>query len=178
MRPRRVGNRPIISEKREGCKRHGGHILVLYWGVHTVVVSCRRSVYRQLTTGRKSMLVSLRAHGHWLLFATTALVLLSCLLLGASAVARPLSHSSYLALAQHVVPSVPYTICGTLSFASPVTYTANTRPRSSTTGYLNGDSNLDLVVTDYSANSVSVFLGNSMRIAKSTGWLHLTTNQE
>jgi hypothetical protein len=60
-----------------------------------------------------------------------------------------------------VQASVPYTLCGTLSFASPVTYTAATRPRSSTAGYLNGDANLDLVVTDYSANSVSVFLGNA-----------------
>lgn len=51
--------------------------------------------------------------------------------------------------------------CGTVTFAPPVTYAANTRPRSATIGLLNSDNNLDLVVTNYSANSVSVFLGNS-----------------
>src|SRR5205823_2597956 len=107
------------------------------------------------------MFASFRARSHWLLFAITSLVLLCCLLFGAAAVARPLSHREYLSSAERVAPSVPYTMCGTLTFASPVTYTANTRPRSSTTGYLNGDSNLDLIVTDYSANSVSVFLGNA-----------------
>ncbi len=51
--------------------------------------------------------------------------------------------------------------CGTLSFAPPVTYPASTRPRSATLAQLNAaDSFPDIVVTDYSANAVSVLLGN------------------
>jgi len=47
------------------------------------------------------------------------------------------------------------------TFLSPVTYaTTDTIPNSIATADLNGDGNLDLVVTDFYAGEVSVFLGN------------------
>src|SRR5437879_2404906 len=88
----------------------------------------------------------------FVLFTFAALGLLACILLGASASARSapggVASSN---TASGARSSVPYTLCGTLSFAAPITYTANTRTRSSATGYLNADNNLDLVVTDYTA---------------------------
>ncbi len=104
------------------------------------------------------MFAGIRGQRGWLLlFVFTVLALLGCLMLAASAPAHGAPESA----AVPPVSASPDVLCGSLSFASPVTYTANTRPRSSTTGYLNSDANLDLVVTDYSATSVSVFLGNS-----------------
>src|SRR5438067_877480 len=98
---------------------------------------------------------SLRPQGWWLLLAVLALALLGCLTFSASAVARPAPQ--YDSISSSKPPATP---CGSLSFAPPVTYTISTRPRSATSGDFNRDSKIDLVVTDYSANSVSVLLGN------------------
>jgi hypothetical protein len=50
--------------------------------------------------------------------------------------------------------------CGIPSFAPPVTYPVALRPRSATVATLNADAYPDLVVTNYSANAISVLLGN------------------
>ncbi len=95
----------------------------------------------------------------WLLLTMLAFASLGCLALGISAVSpasamRALSND----ISTTVAPRVP---CDPVSFATPVRYTIGTRPRSAAMGDFNRDGHLDIVVTDYSGNSVSVLLGNA-----------------
>src|SRR3954471_20570500 len=86
---------------------------------------------------------------HWLWLP----VVLGALIFAGGAVARAAGAPAHPPpLQSHASgPAVP---CSTLSFAPPVTYTTGTRPRSATTGDFNHDTHIDLVVTNYSANSV------------------------
>src|SRR5215213_6565023 len=91
----------------------------------------------------------------WWLVAFTSLVLLGCFMVGVTSASPILPRESILPAAP---PPAPQLLCsGPLTFASPVTYTASTRPRSSALALLSNDNNLDLVITDYSANGISVF---------------------
>jgi hypothetical protein len=89
--------------------------------------------------------------------ALMALIGLGGLALGAVAQAAPAAGLS-------PAPSRPGgpggSACGIPSFAPPVTYTVALRPRSATVATLNADAHPDIVVTNYSANAISVLIGN------------------
>lgn len=105
------------------------------------------------------MSANLRKHpAWWLSLITLAFGLLACLSLLTSAASSVSARMSPLGVTTTAAPRVP---CDPISFATPVTYPIGNRPRSAGHGDFNGDGHPDIVVTNYSGNSVSVLLGNS-----------------